>query len=512
MLFRSHMEKQQGIDVVAGYVEPHARPQTAALLNGLEVLPTREVFYNGMILNEFDIGMALKRKPQLILVDELAHTNAEGCRHAKRYQDIKELLNAGIDVYTTVNVQHIESLCDTVASITEIVVRERIPDSIFDNADQVELIDIEPQDLINRLNTGNVYRQTQENQAVENFFTIENLTALREISLRRCADRVNILTENTRIKNHGDYHTGEHILVCLSSSPSNAKIIRTAAKMASAFKGEFTALFVETPDFSVMSEENVKRLRSNIRLAEQLGAKIETVYGVSHDEWELARLCGFDRQHIVYNGPMKSKETFLDAVEHGAIVNIETKRELEWLKELDDQVSDASKKFQVGIRLNINISHVSPEDADGENDNSRFGFSDETNEFADAVALIAKMPNVELAGLHIHRTAHSRSIRFYKQSIAFACKTIEKYGLKLDYLDVGGGYFGIFLNKPTYQEYSDAFFEVLTSHGLQDLCVIVEPGNALVASCFAFLSEVIDVKHVEEKLWFATTEIGRAHV
>ena len=174
MLEAAHMEKQQGIDVVAGYVEPHARPKTAALLNGLEVLPTREVFYNGMILDEFDIGMALKRKPQLILVDELAHTNAEGCRHAKRYQDIKELLNAGIDVYTTVNVQHIESLCDTVASITEIVVRERIPDSIFDNADQVELIDIEPQDLINRLNTGNVYRQTQEKQAVENFFTIEN--------------------------------------------------------------------------------------------------------------------------------------------------------------------------------------------------------------------------------------------------------------------------------------------------------------------------------------------------
>ena len=297
MLEAAHMEKQQGIDVVAGYVEPHACPKTAALLNGLEVLPTREVFYNGMILNEFDIGMALKRKPQLILVDELAHTNAEGCRHAKRYQDIKELLNAGIDVYTTVNVQHIESLCDTVASITEIVVRERIPDSIFDNADQVELIDIEPQDLINRLNTGNVYRQTQEKQAVENFYTIENLTALREISLRRCADRVNILTENTRIKNHGDYHTGEHILVCLSSSPSNAKIIRTAAKMASAFKGEFTALFVETPDFSVMSEENVKRLRSNICLAEQLGAKIETVYGedVPFQIAEFTRLSGVSK-------------------------------------------------------------------------------------------------------------------------------------------------------------------------------------------------------------------------
>lgn len=243
-----------------------------------------------------------------------------------------------------------------------------------------------------------------------------------------------------------------------------------------------------------------------MKLAGEMGAYAEVV---SHDEWELARLCGFDRQHIVYNGPMKSKETFLDAVEHGAIVNIETKRELEWLKEIDAQVSDASKKFQVGIRLNINICHVSPDDADGDNDNSRFGFSDETNEFADAVALIGQMPNVELAGLHIHRTAHSRSIRFYKQSIEFACKTIEKYGLKLDYLDVGGGYFGIFPNKPTYQEYSDAFCEVLTSHGLQNLCVIVEPGNALVASCFAFLSEVIDVKHVEDNLWFATTNGSR---
>ena len=238
-----------------------------------------------------------------------------------------------------------------------------------------------------------------------------------------------------------------------------------------------------------------------MKLAGEMGAYAEVV---SHDEWELARLCGFDQQHIVYNGPMKSKETFLDAVEHGAIVNIETKRELEWLKELPNNGS-----YRVGIRLNINISYVSPEDADGDNDNSRFGFSDETNEFADAVALIGKLPNVELAGLHIHRTAHSRSIRFYKQSIAFACKTIEKYGLKLDYLDVGGGYFGIFPNKPTYQEYSDAFCEVLTSHGLQDLCVIVEPGNALVASSFAFLSEVIDVKHVEDELWFATTDGSR---
>lgn len=238
-----------------------------------------------------------------------------------------------------------------------------------------------------------------------------------------------------------------------------------------------------------------------MKMAGEMGAYAEVV---SHDEYELARLCGFEKDCIVYNGPMKSKVTFLDAVEHGAIVNIETKRELDWLKELPK-----GGAYKVGVRLNINISQVSPEDADGDNDNSRFGFSDETSEFANAIKLIGDMPNITLAGLHIHRTAHSRSIRFYKKSIEFACKTIEKYGLKLDYLDVGGGYFGIFPNKPTYQEYSDAFCEVLTAHGLQDLGVIVEPGNALVASCFSFLSEVIDVKHVEKELWFATTDGSR---
>ena len=297
MLEAAHTAKQQGIDVVAGYIEPHERPKTAALLNGLEVLPVKEVVYNGIVLHEFDVDAALKRSPELILVDELAHTNAEGCRHSKRYQDIKELLRAGIDVYTTVNVQHIESLCDMVASITEVVVRERIPDALFDHADQVELVDIEPQDLIERLKAGNVYGGNQARQAVENFFTVKNLTALREIALRRCADRVNILTENARIKDNGDYHTDEHILVCLSPSPSNAKIIRTAARMAFAFKGTFTALFVETPDFSVTGEENVKRLRSNMRLAEQLGAKIETVYGedVPFQIAEYARLSGVSK-------------------------------------------------------------------------------------------------------------------------------------------------------------------------------------------------------------------------
>ena len=297
MLKAAHAAKHRGVDVTAGYIEPHARPKTRALLEGLECLPNLAVEHSGISLSEFDLDAALKRKPQLILVDELAHTNAPVCRHSKRYQDIEELLCAGIDVYTTVNVQHIESLNDTVASITGIMVRERIPDSVFDNASQVELVDIEPQELIERMKAGEVYGPAEAKQATDNFFTVENLTALREIALRRCADRVNLLTENARIKSHSDYHTDEHILVCLSSSPSNSKIIRTAARMASAFRGTFTALFVETPDFSVMPEEDRKRLKSNIRLAGQLGAKIETVYGadVPYQIAEFARLSGVSK-------------------------------------------------------------------------------------------------------------------------------------------------------------------------------------------------------------------------
>lgn len=225
---------------------------------------------------------------------------------------------------------------------------------------------------------------------------------------------------------------------------------------------------------------------------------------VSYDEYELALLCGFPRGQIIYNGPMKSKATFIDAIEGGAIVNIETKRELEWLKELDK-----SQQYKVGLRLNINISHVSEEDADGDNDNSRFGFSDETSEFIDAVNYILQLPNVSLDGLHIHRTAHSRSVRFYKKLIAYACDVIKKYKLKLSYLDIGGGYFGIFPGKPTYQQYSDAFYNILNNNGLEDLCLIVEPGNALVASCYTFVSEVIDHKEVEAGHWFITTDGSR---
>lgn len=295
MLEAAHQAQKEGVDVVVGYVEPHARPDTLALLEGLEVLSCREVDYRGIRLREFDLDGALARRPQLILVDELAHSNAPGCRHTKRYQDVEELLQAGINVYTTVNVQHLESLNDLVTSITGIVVNERIPDHVFDRANQVELVDIAPADLERRLEEGKIYQQRQAKQALENFFTAENLTALREIAMRRTADQLNRTA--VQEKKGKAARAGDHILICLSSAPSNAKVIRTAARMAEAFHSGFTALFVQTPETKELSGENIKRLRSNLRLAEQLGAQIATVYGADPAEQiaEYARVSGITK-------------------------------------------------------------------------------------------------------------------------------------------------------------------------------------------------------------------------
>ena len=275
MLKAAEIARNQGIDVVVGYIAAHTSEQPAAFPTQLERLAPDS--------GTFDIDLALARKPELILLDELACTNGPGCRHKKRYQEVYELLNAGIDVYTTVNVGNIESLHDVVASITGITTWERIPDSVFDEADQVELIDIEPQELISRLN---------ESDTAESRLTVEQLTALREIALRRCADRVKRLSNRLQVKKV--FHTDEHILACLSSAPSNGKIIRTAARMAKAFNSQFTALFVETPDFAAATEENKRRLSDNRKLAEQLGASVETVYGddVPYQIAEFARLSG----------------------------------------------------------------------------------------------------------------------------------------------------------------------------------------------------------------------------
>ncbi|MBC5580744.1 sensor histidine kinase KdpD [Anaerofilum sp. BX8] len=277
MLSAAHAAQKSGVDVVAGHIDPHGRPAVLALLEGLEQLPPLAPVGQGAALREFDLDAALARRPALILVDELAHANAAGCRHRKRYQDVETLLRAGVDVYTTVSVQHLESLSDVVASITGAAVQERVPDSVFDSADQVELIDIEPEELIARLGEGKSAAAGQAKRALSAFLTREDLTALREIARRRTADRVNRIAEREK-HGKGD-RSEEHILICLSGAPSNASVIRAAARMAGAFHGSLTALFVETPDAAGLEEGSGEQLRKNLRLAEQLGARIATVYG-----------------------------------------------------------------------------------------------------------------------------------------------------------------------------------------------------------------------------------------
>lgn len=280
MLEAARELKRRQVDVAAGYVEPHARPETSAMLEGLEQLPFLMVEYKGIRVREFDLDAALKRRPQVLLVDELAHTNTPGCRHQKRYQDIEELLEHGIHVYTTVNIQHLESLNDIVQNVTNIKVKETIPDRIFDEADQVRLVDIEAEELIERMRDGKIYQKIQAQRALQNFFTRDKLVVLREIALRRMADRVNYLAEEERkTMGTGEFSAGEHVLTCISPSPTNAKVIRTAARLAYAFHAEFTALYVENRRLQNADEKTKKRRDENIRLARTLGAKIVTVYG-----------------------------------------------------------------------------------------------------------------------------------------------------------------------------------------------------------------------------------------
>lgn len=281
MLVEAHDVKRLGKDVVIGYIEPHARTETMALVNGIENIGVKVINYRGITLKEFDLDKALVRKPEIILVDELAHTNAATERHRKRWQDIEELLEAGINVYTTLNVQHIESLNDIVESITHIAVRETIPDKVFDDADKVELIDIEPDELLNRFSEGKVYSREQTRKAFNNFFTKNNLFALREIALRRTADRVNYEVESVRLSKSQItvMPTSDVVLACISPSPSSARVIRTATRMAEAHHSKWIALYVEGEKSRNLSKEDKEQLDSHFNLAEQLGGEVVTVYG-----------------------------------------------------------------------------------------------------------------------------------------------------------------------------------------------------------------------------------------
>ncbi|WP_175725253.1 sensor histidine kinase [Burkholderia ambifaria] len=281
MLQAARQRLQDGVDVVVGIVETHGRGETAALLDGLDVLPLARIDYRGRTLAEFDLDGALARAPQLILVDELAHSNVQGARHLKRWQDVYELLDAGIDVYTTVNVQHLESLNDVVGAITGIRVWETVPDRVFDAADEVTLVDLPAEELLERMRDGKVYLAQQAERAVRNFFRKGNLIALRELALRRTADRVDAQMREYRADRSIQriWQARERLLVCVGPGPEAPTLVRAAARLAASVKADWIAVYVETPRLQRLPDARRQRTLDALKLAAELGAETATLAG-----------------------------------------------------------------------------------------------------------------------------------------------------------------------------------------------------------------------------------------
>ncbi|POU74991.1 two-component system sensor histidine kinase KdbD [Leclercia sp. LSNIH6] len=279
MLSEAQRLRAQGLDILIGVVETHGRQETAALLAGLATQPPRRIHHRGRLVTEFDLDAALARRPALILMDELAHTNAPGSRHPKRWQDVEELLDAGIDVFTTVNVQHLESLNDVVSGVTGIQVRETVPDPFFDAADEVVLVDLPPDDLRQRLHEGKVYIAGQAERAIEHFFRKGNLIALRELALRRTADRVDDQMRAWRDRQGQEkvWHTRDAILLCIGHGSGNEKLVRTAARLAAKFGSVWHAVYVETPQLHRLPENQRRAILGALRLAQELGAETATL-------------------------------------------------------------------------------------------------------------------------------------------------------------------------------------------------------------------------------------------
>lgn len=283
MLKAAHLRRSEGIDVQAGYVETHGRPETEELLEGLTSIPRKMMEYREVRLPEFDLDATLCLHPSLVLVDELAHTNVPGSRHTKRYQDVEELLDAGIDVYTTLNVQHIESLNDVVAQITGVLVRETVPDRVIDEASEIEVVDLTPSELLQRLREGKVYVPEMAARAIEQFFNEGNLFALRELTLRRAAERVDeqMLAYMQTRAIPGPWAVAEHILVSVGTSPLSERLVRTARRQADRTGAQWTAIYIETPAHHRLSKEAKEQLRKTLHLAEKLGATTVTLFGLN---------------------------------------------------------------------------------------------------------------------------------------------------------------------------------------------------------------------------------------
>jgi two-component system sensor histidine kinase KdpD len=320
MLLSAQARRQEGLDVAVGVVETHGRRETEQLLTGLEVIPRRRIPYRGLVLEEMDLDAVLARRPKLVLVDELAHTNAPGSRHPKRYLDVEELLAAGIDVYTTLNIQHVESLNDIVARITRIRVRETVPDSILDAADDIEVIDIAPDDLIQRLREGKVYVPKTAQRAIDHYFAPGNLTALRELALRRTAQRVDeqLLSHMRTHAIRGPWAAGERLLVCVSESPSGAALVRQAKRMADQLHAPWTALHVETVRTKRLGDVERDRIADCQRLAERLGGEAMTIPGADIAE-EILRFAHDNNVTQIVIG--KSNRSRWFEMLHGSVVH-----------------------------------------------------------------------------------------------------------------------------------------------------------------------------------------------
>jgi two-component system sensor histidine kinase KdpD len=319
MLATAQAKRRDGVDVVVGVVETHGRKETEALLDGLEVVPRRRVEYKGRWIEEMDLDALLARRPAIALVDELAHTNAPGSRHPKRYMDVEELLAAGIDVYTTLNVQHVESLNDVVAKITRIRVRETVPDMVIDRADDIELIDLTPEDLIRRLEEGKVYVPEQAQRAVRHYFSPGNLTALRELALRRTAARVDeqMLTYMQAHAIHGPWAAGERVLVCINEEPGAASLVRYARRLADRLRAPWTALYIETHRHHRLGDGARDRIADGLRLAERLGGEAITIPGRRVAEEVLAWAGANNITQVVIGRSVRSR---WHELVHGSVV------------------------------------------------------------------------------------------------------------------------------------------------------------------------------------------------
>ena len=295
MLSSARAALLEGSDVVIGVIETHGRKETAALLEGFEILPASAIVATGRAFEEFDLDGALKRRPALLLVDELAHNNAPGSRHAKRWQDVEELLQAGIDVHTTLNIQHIESLNDVIGSITGVKVWETVPDHMFDQADEVTLVDIPPDELLKRLEDGKVYLPEQAQRAAKNFFRKGNLIALRELALRRTADHVDAEVKDYRDQKSIErvWATRDALLACVSPREGGERVVRATARLADSLDAPWHAVYVETPKLQRLPEAERTRILNVLKLAQDLGARTATLAGENIGE----TLVGYAREH-----------------------------------------------------------------------------------------------------------------------------------------------------------------------------------------------------------------------